>query len=95
MGTSPLRYTTVRATARRGRGRLVLRSRLGAFRRVLGRHTGRNLAEHFIAVLRELGILHKVRSCWCPVHCGFDIYLQLFSFRLAALLSTMQATAPQ
>lgn len=40
--------------------RLVLRSRLGAFRHVLGAHTGENLAAHFISVIEELGVIHKV-----------------------------------
>ncbi|CDO71217.1 hypothetical protein BN946_scf184863.g12 [Trametes cinnabarina] len=39
---------------------LVLRTRLGAFRHVQGRHTGENLAQHFVQVLEELGILHKI-----------------------------------
>ncbi len=39
-----------------------VRSRLGAFRHVLGSHSGKNLAIHFITVLKELGILHRVCS---------------------------------
>lgn len=40
--------------------RLVIRSRLGAFRHVRGSHDGPNLAAHFLEVLEELGILYKV-----------------------------------
>ena len=40
--------------------RLVIRSRLGAFRHVRGSHDGPTLASHFIEVLDELGLLHKV-----------------------------------
>ena len=39
---------------------LVVRSRLGAFRHIIDRHTGKSLAEHFVIILKELGILHKV-----------------------------------
>ena len=40
---------------------LELRSRLGAFRYVPGRHTGANMAAQFVTILEELGILDKVR----------------------------------
>ncbi|CDO76288.1 hypothetical protein BN946_scf184917.g4 [Trametes cinnabarina] len=39
--------------------RLTLSSRLGAFRNLTGQHTGRNLAEEFVAVLEELDIIDK------------------------------------
>ncbi|KAJ3002031.1 hypothetical protein NUW54_g6071 [Trametes sanguinea] len=39
---------------------LVLRTRLGAFRHVPGRHTGENLARQFVGILEELGILGKI-----------------------------------
>ena len=40
--------------------RLVIRSRLGAFRHVQGSHDGPTLASHFIEILEELGLSHKV-----------------------------------
>ncbi|KAI9059000.1 hypothetical protein FKP32DRAFT_1606311 [Trametes sanguinea] len=39
---------------------LVIRTRLGAFQHVVGRHTGKNLARHFVEILEELGTLHKI-----------------------------------
>ncbi len=50
--------------------RLVLRSRLGVFRHVLGAHTGENLAAHFITMIEELGVLHKVSY----ISCNFDVH---------------------
>ncbi len=44
-----------------GEGRLVLRTRLGAFRHIPGRHTGANLASHFLDVLDELEVTTCVR----------------------------------
>lgn len=41
-------------------GNLVVRSRLVAFRHVTGSHSGTNLAQHFMGVIQELGVLHKV-----------------------------------
>ena len=40
--------------------KLVLRTRLGAFRHILGSHTGKNMAAHFLRVLEELDILNWV-----------------------------------
>ena len=40
--------------------KLELRSRLGAFRHIPGRHTGANMAMQFLTILEELGVLHKV-----------------------------------
>jgi hypothetical protein len=42
-------------------GNLVVRSHLIAFRHVVGSHSGANLAFHFMTILRELNILHRVR----------------------------------
>ncbi|KAJ2985876.1 hypothetical protein NUW54_g9999 [Trametes sanguinea] len=39
---------------------LVLQTWLGAFRHIKGSHTGPNLARHFVGILEELGILHKI-----------------------------------
>jgi hypothetical protein len=41
-------------------GNLVIQSRLLAFRHVSGTHSRAHLAEHFMGVLKELGIVHKV-----------------------------------
>jgi hypothetical protein len=41
-------------------GNLVICNRLLAFRHVSGTHSGAHLAEHFMAILKELGIVHKV-----------------------------------
>lgn len=46
-------------------GNLLVRNRLVAFRHISGAHSGTNLAEHFITILKELGILHKVK-CFDP-----------------------------
>lgn len=42
------------------RGKLVMRTRLVAFRHVVGSHSGENLAGVFVTILRELGVTHKV-----------------------------------
>ena len=41
---------------------LIVRSRLIAFRAVPVKHTGVNLAGVFYGILKEYGILHKVRG---------------------------------
>lgn len=41
---------------------IVLKSELLAFRKLEGSHTGANLGKVFVKVLKEVGILHKVRS---------------------------------
>ncbi|PIL28171.1 hypothetical protein GSI_09708 [Ganoderma sinense ZZ0214-1] len=51
---------TLHYVAEDGDHNIVLRSRLGAFRHILERHTGENLAEQFIAIVEELGILDKI-----------------------------------
>ncbi|KAI1782154.1 hypothetical protein LXA43DRAFT_526027, partial [Ganoderma leucocontextum] len=51
---------TVHFCAKNDAQKLELRSRLGAFRYVPGRHTGANMAAQFLAILEELGILNKV-----------------------------------
>lgn len=51
---------TLHFCAKDQRRRLVIRSRLGAFRNVRGSHDGPTLAAHFIEVLEELGLLYKV-----------------------------------
>ena len=51
---------TIHYTTGDGDQKLELRSRLGAFRHVLTRHTGLGLAQQFVCVLEELGILHRV-----------------------------------
>lgn len=51
---------TLHFCAKDQRQRLVIRSHLGAFRHVRGSHDGPTLASHFIEVLDELGLLHKV-----------------------------------
>lgn len=45
-------------------GNLVTRSRLVAFRHVSGSHTGAHLAKSFLDILKELGVLHKVRESY-------------------------------
>lgn len=40
--------------------KLVLRTRLGAFRHIPGSHTGKNMAAHFLRVLEELDVLNRV-----------------------------------
>jgi hypothetical protein len=40
--------------------RLVIKSRLVAFRHVSGMHDGVNLAKVFVAILKDLGALNKV-----------------------------------
>ncbi|KAF4618018.1 hypothetical protein D9613_012860 [Agrocybe pediades] len=39
---------------------LVLKSRLAAFRHVSGSHSGEPLAEYFLLILKELGVVHKI-----------------------------------
>lgn len=41
-------------------GHLVLKTRLVAFRRMEGSHTGQNIGQLFVQVLKEIGCLHKV-----------------------------------
>ena len=41
-------------------GNLQIRHRLLAFRHISGTHLGVNLAKHFISIIKELGITHKV-----------------------------------
>ena len=48
--------------ARDSCGRLDLCARLMAFRYIEGSHSGDHLAEHFLRVLKELGITYKVCS---------------------------------
>ncbi|KAL7282477.1 hypothetical protein ACG7TL_003948 [Trametes sanguinea] len=51
---------TLHYCAKDRNNQLVLRTRLGAFRHIPGRHTGENLARHFVGILEELGILGKI-----------------------------------
>lgn len=51
---------------------LAIRARLGALRYIAGEHSGANLARHFIAILDELGILHKVH-CFVRVYTLHDV----------------------
>ncbi|OBZ72686.1 putative AC transposase [Grifola frondosa] len=51
---------TLHYCAKDTQARLALRARLGAFRYVRGSHTGANLAAHFLEVVEELGIIHKI-----------------------------------
>ncbi|KAI1788299.1 hypothetical protein LXA43DRAFT_1063663 [Ganoderma leucocontextum] len=51
---------TLHYVAEDGEHNIVLRSRLGAFHHILERHTGKNLAEQFIIVIEELGVLDKI-----------------------------------
>ena len=41
-------------------GNLLLRSRLIAFRNIIGLHNGENLVKYFITILQECGIIKKV-----------------------------------
>ena len=56
---------TAHFVARDERGNLIVRSRLIAFRMVSGSHTGVNLAGTFFNILKEYGLLHKVRCFQC------------------------------
>lgn len=42
-------------------GRLTIQSRLVAFYHVKGIHDGKNLAKIFVQILKELGVLNRVR----------------------------------
>jgi hypothetical protein len=65
-------------------GALELRVALGAFRYLPGSHTGDNIAEVFVKVLTELGILNKVNHRIAENDHGTDID------RLVVLLWTAQ-----
>jgi hypothetical protein len=41
-------------------GNLIQRNRLVAFQHVKGSHTGKNLAQNFFRIFKELGVLRKV-----------------------------------
>lgn len=43
--------------------RLVIRTRLLAFREIEGDHTGIHLARIFFKILKDAGLLHKVLIC--------------------------------
>ncbi|KAF7330238.1 putative AC transposase [Mycena venus] len=46
-------------------GRLVLKTRLVAFRRLEGSHTGENIGKIFVQVVKEIGCLHKIGMVTC------------------------------
>lgn len=50
---------------------LHMEARLIAFRHVTSSHAGADLAKVFFSIVKELGILHKVRLYTCP----YDLYL--------------------
>ncbi len=54
---------TVHFCIKNAANQLELRSRLGTFCYIPGHHTGSNMAQQFVTVLEELGILDKVKSC--------------------------------
>lgn len=63
---------------------LVICSRLVAFRHVSGIHSGENLAKHFFAILKELGVLHKV----C-ITCMFNMDFFIFNLSLRSVWSLL------
>jgi len=63
---------TAHFMARDGRGQLILKTLLIAFRLINGMHTGANIGKELIHILDELQILHKV----CPM---FELYFTLLN----------------
>lgn len=53
---------TAHYAAKSAAGHLVIRSRLIAFRHLEGSHTGFNIGNVFVQVLKEIGCLRRVRS---------------------------------
>jgi hypothetical protein len=51
-------------------GNLVICNRLATFRHVSGAHSGARLAEHFMEILKELGVIHKGHICIYYMGCA-------------------------